>query len=180
VVFVIAGDSTPLGPPVVLDATGTASTTTPIAPGLTRYEAQFTGTGAYAASSGDAPIFGESVTMKPIGSILTIGPPKLLNVTLTFSVRATYAADGSPAVGESIDFTERNVEAPASGHPGMVPGYVAPVDVCTAVVGPTGLATCKGTAPLNWIVTLLTTPVWANHALFPLVESTKVPVLTVS
>ncbi|HET6151731.1 MAG TPA: Ig-like domain-containing protein [Marmoricola sp.] len=179
VLFVIAGDPTPLGPPVTLDATGTARLDAPIGPGATPYQAVFTGTSGYADSSGDAPIFGESVVMKPIGSILALGPPTLLKVTLTYAVRATYASDGSPATGEEIDVTSRNVEAPASGHPQMSPGYVFPVDVCTAFVDESGLATCKGTALLSTIVTVLTTPVWANHPLFPLVESTKVPILTV-
>jgi hypothetical protein len=175
------GDPVPLGDPVALDAAGTASITLPDTPlWPPNYSAQFTGAEGWADSSGAANPFGESVKMTPIGTILHIGGSGLVKIlTSTFSVKVAYASDGAPAVGEYILFTQKNKARGASGHPEMDPHYVYPVDVCGAVVDAAGYATCSVPAPMASILTLLTTPAWANHELFPVMESTFMPIIAV-
>ena len=177
VVFFGTDNADPLGPPVPLDGTGAASQTVPRNAefSITPYRAEFTATGAFASSSGSANLFGESVRMAGQGTILHLGGPGVLRLTVKFAARVTYASDGMPAVGETITFTQRNKERGASGHPEVDPHYVYPVEICTTVVDPTGYATCTGTPAMASIVTLLTTPSYANHELFPVVESKLLP-----
>lgn len=180
VTFFKYGNPDPLGAPVPLDATGAASITLPNTPSWPpSYTAQFVGTNGYADSTGVPSPFGESVKMTPIGTILRIGGPGLLQVTQTFSVRAKYAADGVPATGEVIVFSQKNKLHGQSGHPEMDPNYVYPVVVCSAIVDAAGYATCSGTAPTSSILTLLTTPAWANHELFPGMETAYLPIISV-
>lgn len=181
VTFFRNGDPEPLGPAVPLDATGAASITLPDTPSWPLpYTAQFTGTGGYADSTGAPHPFGESVKMTPEGTILHIGGPGLIKLlTQTFSARVAYTVDGAPAVGETIVFTQKNRARGASGHPEMDPLYVPPVTVCTAVVDATGYATCTAPAPMASIVTLLTTPAWANHEVFPGMQSTFIPIISI-
>lgn len=180
VTFFKNGNPDPLGAPVPLNATGAASITLPNTPDWPLpYTAQFVGTNGYADSTGTPSLFGESVKMTPIGTILRIGGPGLLQITQTFSVRAKYASDGVPATGEVITFTQKNKMHGQSGHPEMDPNYVYPVPVCTAVVDATGYATCTGTSPMSALVTLLTTSAWANHELFPTMETAYLPILSV-
>lgn len=177
VVFFGADNDDPLGPPVPLDASGAASQTVPrnVENAFSPYRAEFTGTGSYLSSAGGVNPFGESVKMVGQGTILHLGGPGLLRLTVRFSAKVVYASDGTPAVGESILFTQRNRARGASGHPEMDPNYVYPVDVCEAVVAPNGYASCTGSPALASIVTLLTTPSYANHAVFPVYESVKLP-----
>lgn len=130
-----------------------------------------------APASADTPPnpFGEPVTMTPEPTVLRVGGPGLVAVTMTFAVRAHFTADGSPAVGEEILFTQKNVARGASGHPEMDPNYVRPVEICTAVVDATGLATCRGSAATSSLVALLLEKSYANHELFPSYESVKLP-----
>ncbi|RNL62584.1 hypothetical protein EFK50_12540 [Nocardioides marmoriginsengisoli] len=169
----------PLGGPVAVDSAGAASITLPNTPDWPlNYMAEFTGAEGWANSTGYVNPFGESVKMKPIGTILHIGGPLGLKIlTRTFSVKVNYASDGAPAVGEAILFTEKNRAAGASGHPGMDPNYVEPVDVCVGIVDASGYASCTAPAPMASIVTLLTTSAWANHAVFPVYESVRMPIL---
>lgn len=179
VVLFNTGSSDPLGPPVALDASGAATQTVPTGTGISPYRAEFTGTGGYADSVGSPNPFGEWTVMKPEPTILRIGGPTLLKLTLTFATRITYLSDGRPGAGEKVLFTLRNVARGASGHPEMSPNYVPPVAVCTAVADATGYATCQGTASQSSLVTLLTTPAYANHALFPVYESVKLPPISI-
>jgi hypothetical protein len=170
-----------LGAPVPVDATGAASITLPDTPGWPpNYSAQFTGSPGWADSTGNVLIFGESVKMSPVGTILHIGGPGLIKLlTQTFSAKVVYASDGAPAVGEFIDFTQKNKLHGQSGHPEMDPNYVYPVEVCGAVVDASGYATCSVPAPFASILTLLTTPAWANHELFPSEETAYMPIVSV-
>jgi hypothetical protein len=179
VVFTGPGSSDPLGPPVALDAAGRASITLPGTSSYPfGYSAAFTGAEGWADSTGTVNPFGEPVRMTPVGTILHIGGPGLIKIlTQTFSAKVAYESDGAPAVGEEIIFTQKNKARGASGHPEMDPRYVYPVEVCRAVVDATGYATCTAEAPLASLVTLLTTPAWANHEVFPGMESTYLPII---
>jgi hypothetical protein len=181
VTFFRTGETDPLAAPVPLNVSGAASTTLPNTPDWPpNYQAVFTGADGWADSTGGVNLFGESVKMTPVGTVLHIGGPGLLKIlTQTFSAKVSYVSDGAPAVGEAILFTEKNRAAGASGHPGMDPNYVEPVDVCTAIVDASGYATCSAPAPLASIVTLLTTSVWANHAVFPIYESVRMPIINI-
>lgn len=119
--------------------------------------------------------FGQSVRMVGQGTILHFGGPGQLRLTVSFSARVLFSSDGTPAAGEHILFTQKNVARGASGHPEMDPKYVPPVTVCDAVVDSSGYATCSGTPATASIITVLTTSSFANHEMFPAMESVKLP-----
>lgn len=175
VVFFNTGSADALGDPVPLDSTGAASQRVPRNGGISPFRAEFTGSGNFADSVGSVNPFGESLILKAEPTILKIGGPGLLKLTMTFAVRAYYRADGTPAAGQTILFTQKNVARGSSGHPEMDPNYVYPVEVCQATVDATGYATCRGSAAAGSIVTLLTTPSYANHLTFPVYQSVKLP-----
>lgn len=181
VTFFRSDETDPLAAPVVLDATGAASITVPDIPSWpATFRAEFAGADGWADSIGVPNPFGESVKMTPVGTVLHIGGPGLVKIlTQTLSARVKFAADGAPAVGETVLFTQKNRARGASGHPEMDPRYVYPVDVCTAVVDATGYATCSAPAPMASIVTLLTTSTWVNHEVFPGMESAYMPIISI-
>jgi len=121
--------------------------------------------------------FGNDVTLKASPLILKVGGPGLVSVPLTFGVHVYNASDGTPAVGESILFTQKNVAKGASGHPEMDPRYVYPVEVCTAVSDAKGYATCKGTAKQGSFGSLLTDKFYANYSHFVVYQSVRLPIV---
>ncbi|MCZ4499950.1 MAG: Ig-like domain repeat protein [Marmoricola sp.] len=133
--------------------------------------------GALIGPAGAAGPFGNDVNLKASPTILRIGGPGLVSVTLTFGVYVTNASDGTPAVGENILFTQKNVAKGASGHPEMDPNYVYPVEVCNAVTDAKGYATCRGTAKQGSVGSLLTEKFYANYSQFVVYQSVRLPVV---
>lgn len=159
---------------VPVDAEGTAVTQV-VAPTVDLDgTATFVGTGGY-GNSADTVVWQlpDSTAWQPSPTVLKIGGPLGLQLTLTFATRVTNKY-GAPKVGVPVHFT---LLAPAP--PFAEPARGLPLEVCTAVTDATGFATCKGKALLGAIVSILAGGAYANlyQGPFPTGQYTRLPVV---
>lgn len=157
---------------VPVDDEGTATTEVVSPPADLAGTATFVGTGEYADST-DTVVWKlpDSTAWQPSPTVLRIGGPIGLQLTLTFATRVTNKF-GTPKVGVPVHFT---LLAPAAlfAEPG------GGLEVCTAVTDATGFATCKGKALLGAVLSILTGGAYANlyAGFFPTGAHTRLPVV---
>lgn len=147
---------------VPVDAAGVATATFDASvEGLVRYRAVFVGTGEFGPSEGAAFWYSSRAAVKllPQPTVLRIGGPGGVGVTLTMAAHVRRADDGRPVAGAPVTFKV------GGGQPDLLSMNGGTV-VCSATTDAQGYATCGGKATVGVVLSLLADGAWAVHPRF--------------